>query len=401
MAWLFVPGLEGSNSDFELLSESSIALCVTSSGKHLLRPLSWRGWKTRPWIKHLSGTISHPSTAARGVATWISLLPVSRANPTRLPGAKKERKTNAGSGPRSQEPFATWAPELSSWRMCQTSLIPELSTFSGPWPKRGAIRSGTAFRLLKSAVAIDAKDSSSWPTARAADSQGSDYQRDKGQKGKERPTLSGTAKNWPTPTSFDAEMNGQIRKSDRKHGKTPLDHDTSHQLSLHQAVNLWPTPTVSAAMQGESTPDGRRGQTLLGAARSKNWPTPRSSDSFGSDPQGKMGEVSKLCGVAEFWPTPMARDTKSGKVSMATSQKNARPLNEAAEGWVPSHPGPTHQKNGSKSSALPPNSRRRLNPLFVEWLMGLPFAWTGSEPVEIASYRSWLHTHTCLLRDLL
>ncbi len=36
-----------------------------SNGKPTPQPLSWRGWKTRPWIRLLSGTTLEPSTAAQ------------------------------------------------------------------------------------------------------------------------------------------------------------------------------------------------------------------------------------------------------------------------------------------------------------------------------------------------
>jgi len=49
-----------------------IVLWAMSSGKPLPQPLSWRGWKTRPWIRLLSGTTLEPSTADRGAALWIS-----------------------------------------------------------------------------------------------------------------------------------------------------------------------------------------------------------------------------------------------------------------------------------------------------------------------------------------
>ncbi len=32
--------------------------------------------------------------------------------------------------------------------------------------------------------------------------------------------------------------------------------------------------------------------------------------------------------------------------------------------------------------------KRKLNPLFVEWLMGLPLGWTAFELVEMGSYLS-------------
>ena len=62
------------------LHAAGIELCVTSSGKVTLRPPSWRGWKTRPWIKHLSGTTLQVSMAARGVERWISSLAAIHVN---------------------------------------------------------------------------------------------------------------------------------------------------------------------------------------------------------------------------------------------------------------------------------------------------------------------------------
>lgn len=40
------------------------------------------------------------------------------------------------------------------------------------------------------------------------------------------------------------------------------------------------------------------------------------------------------------------------------------------------HPDPTTAPDGPPSSPAGPGSRRRLNPVFVEWLMGFPFRWT-------------------------
>lgn len=68
------------------------------------------------------------------------------------------------------------------------------------------------------------------------------------------------------------------------------------------------------------------------------------------------------------WPTPAARDYRSGKASEATHERNSRPLNEVVE-----------RTGGGK-----------LNPTWVEWLMGIPLRWTeltGSAP----SATEWSH----------
>ena len=46
-----------------------------------------------------------------------------------------------------------------------------------------------------------------------------------------------------------------------------------------------------------------------------------------------------------------------------------------------------------------PESKRSLNPLFVEWLMGLPREWTDCDASATESFRSWLRTHSGFLQD--
>ena len=48
-----------------------IVLWAMSNGKPSPQPLSWRGWKMRPWIKRLYGTTLPLSMADRGAAQWI------------------------------------------------------------------------------------------------------------------------------------------------------------------------------------------------------------------------------------------------------------------------------------------------------------------------------------------
>ena len=70
------------------------------------------------------------------------------------------------------------------------------------------------------------------------------------------------------------------------------------------------------------------------------------------------------------WPTAGANDWKgTAKVGQRRWQ-----LDEAAEQKFPSfRPDLAPSNNGSASSKSP----RRLNPLFVEWLMGWPIGWTS------------------------
>ncbi len=55
-------------------------LWLSSSGRAMRRPLSWRGWRTRPWVRRLSGTTLEPLTAELGAAAYISSLPAIPAS---------------------------------------------------------------------------------------------------------------------------------------------------------------------------------------------------------------------------------------------------------------------------------------------------------------------------------
>ncbi len=139
MAWLFLPPQcldsassasapesEGSNSDSSSPSQEP-APFVTLSGTATQRPLSWRGWRTRPWIRRLTGMTLPPSTAARGVAEWISSLPVSPAPQPHEPESGEEPPTSDGFGKTSSSFSVRSAHSSPSSRTCldcSRSLVP-------------------------------------------------------------------------------------------------------------------------------------------------------------------------------------------------------------------------------------------------------------------------------------
>lgn len=266
MAWLYVPGLVDWNSVSESLSETTTALWCTLSGTPTQRPLSWRGWKTRPWSQRLSGTISRPSMAQRGVDAWISSLRASRASRGATPDPDSEPTTNDGSGPQSRGSFATWTPEPSSWRTSQASFLEDLNTFSGPWPSSGSMRSGACSERPTLARPIDGSDSGFWPTPDASvanDGEGvstwskrRDIQRGLGRNGNGMGMpLSIAAQMWPTPRAEDAESAG---------------NHPGAQDSLTVPVRLWPTAT---AMDANSAGNRHNAPTAHDGSGHRSQPT--------------------------------------------------------------------------------------------------------------------------------
>jgi hypothetical protein len=114
-------------------------------------------------------------------------------------------------------------------------------------------------------------------------------------------------------------------------------------------------------------------------------PTPTAADSKGSGAAGYPTDYSKPGGrhsgttltdaLVRSWPTPSARDWRSGGSNLIGT--NSRPLSEVAAGG---------------------DSTKRLNPAFVEWMMGWPIGWTDCERAVTESFRSWLRKLSCASR---
>jgi hypothetical protein len=94
------------------------------------------------------------------------------------------------------------------------------------------------------------------------------------------------------------------------------------------------------------------------------------------------------------WVTPGPNDFKG---SSQPGQRRGQLDEQVSHRFHLDLPTPTP---GEQSSSDGPNSRR-LNPNFVEWLMGWPPGWSACEPLETASFRSWQRVHSSLLRDVL
>lgn len=202
--------------------------------------------------------------------------------------------------------------------------------------------------------------------------------------------LENAATAWPTPMAGTPAQNGNSAAGNSDFSRKAEE--------LAQAV-MWKTPRVTS---GEYTRDrGRKGAerpTLEGEAAM--WGTPRASDAEKGGPNMAFGAGgTPLPAQAAQWPTPAARDTRSESASeqyqaSRWEHKRGKPLTEVVR--VFSHTAPETPQRGPKLSQLRPiwrplrdwliashgrptwrrlwkaRTKRRLNPLFVEWLMGWP-----------------------------
>lgn len=343
--------------------------------------------------------------------------PGSRASRGQRQGSARAPTTTAGSGPSSPCGFAWYDPATSSWRTSQGSLLEGLDTFSGTWPRCGLMRRGECSPASPWAPAIAGSASSSWPTATSSDHQGL-YQGDSRESRLREavhswPTPAGGGEHWPTPCACDEkggsvfqDGNSRPLRDEAQKWSTPLANDRQARNSQDDGEQLgrqamhWATP---AAADHNGTPGGNQGRSLRSDISS--WATPQAHDSQGggsmqerdlareattwstplasNGPKGATSNHAGLCRDAESWPTPKACVDKMGRPrpSLDTLARSGR-----------LDPPPTGQPSTSDSG-------RRLNPLFVEWLMGAPIGW--SDPSAEPALRRWATACQHLLGPLL
>lgn len=206
----------------------------------------------------------------------------------------------------------------------------------------------------------------------------------------ERPNVERDCSSWPTPTT--SEGNG-ARAADGRRG-----------VGLNTEAQQWPTPAARDG-KGSTTdpvgPDGRNRLDQLDRA-AEHWQTPKEArGSYTRDHGEKGAERSTLIGQAVNWPTPTAEQYGSSQNGInGKGGENERPSagtpsldRQARDVSLYSHPDGTNTSVGHRCS----QECRRLNPLFVEWLMGWPIGWTDCASQETAfiqwrqQWRSYLY----------
>lgn len=349
MSWVYVPGLGGSNSESNL-PIPPLEPSVTSSGKPF-RLRSWSSaWRKGSWIRLLSGLTWPPSTAARGVAWWILSLRGSRANLSRLPERGEGRTTSVGCGPTSSASFARWDQASSSWRTSEGSSVMGSGKSSRAWPVQGSMRSGACSRQPELVPPIGGSGCSSWPTPAARDWRSGEASEETF--GRNSRPLSEVAGRWPSPTCGDAKASG----------------------------------SAGYARTATHNP----GTTLTDAVvRSGNWHTPReAADKMGRPRQNARDDLQAQ--AQAMFPTPMAADGERRSHTLLRGETNPTLLGAAYRISLP-----FPEETGPAS----PSASGRLNPAFVEWMMGWPHGWTACGPVG-TGWSLWLRQSRSALSRL-
>lgn len=360
--WVLVPRLSPSAQALEDWTSPpkwslELAESVTWRGKQRASSSWLRAWKKGGWIRRLFTRMPEPSMADRGVAEWISSLPVTRASRSVSLAKDSQKQTQGTSGPTSSGSSEKYSqPSLFSRTSKDTSSeasAPSSVTLTN-W---GSMRSGEFIQQPKPDTPTAATESSSWPTATMMDG-----------------LRAGKEENYE-----------EWKKARDRHAAKGVNKHFHLNAASSKWAALWPTPNASLTNDGESVEGFEARQAKWAhkyhnsmplTVKVKQWPTPRAITGGAESAQRKqeLGRTlsggSDLQAEAQNWATPTARDYKDGTDPSPNAPTNALLGRQAL------------RVTGQMS---PSSTGRRLNPWFVEWLMSFPAGWTVCEPSETLS----------------
>lgn len=362
--WLYIPReyCLSSQESVDLIAQYGLffqnaELFVTLSGKPTPRPYSWRGWKTRPWMKLLYGVTLQPSTVSASMDAWTQSLAASHARTCQSQEDRKalKKETDRDSSLNTAELFAKLGPDGFSSKTSQDSFLTEqCQPYLKNFPKWGSMRSGELFQQEMWVAPILEKESSSWPTPRKSEPEG------------------GVVEN----TKFENGSFSRVNQQGVRFG-----------VKLKDAVSVWPTPRNQDSYERS------------------NWKTIVDANTGGKTQMTLTRKVKYEANQNNAWPTPRMNDFK-GHCTEATTRKDGKCRNDQLQNAV-IHTGPlaqAKQKNGNESSKNDPTSpqplKKRLNPNFVEWLMGVPVGWSLPTPIDQNAYKRWETESYRLLEQL-
>ena len=400
------------------------------------KPTQFKTWLTRwnkdSYLQHLCTQTLKPSHSQTFVDAWTSYLAAFPASPLAKPEQEDQQKTHGISSPTlpmestpvQQDMFSSKTSKESSppkpltgkvfsdmssenWKDCVTrrrgeysvrqkqaqaireseylSLLQEMESRSmtcSPDTQSQNPPSGQP-DLTNNSLNGKSQESSNWPTPRAVDGEGGLVTRTEfdGKRFKSV-RLSGQTfgsklrdavenlENWPTPTTQEIEhKNMVLTKTGRRLTK---DGSNSHSLNLTDKVNQenWPTPRHQDGKHGaptdwEMTTDHVGTANSLRVKAAKNWPTPTAAEGSKIGGQANYGQV----GLSNH-PSVVGSVKREKKVKSGNEKKRAIPVRKDGKFRMDLFPQQAQYDETNISKV------GKLNPSWVEQLMGLPVQWS-------------------------
>jgi len=340
-----------------------------------------RKWKRDSWTRHLSGRILRSSLGQRFATEWTSSLGATHASPSVQQASDLEVKTPGISGRISQEAFQFFNQESASLKTSRATLPVGCITFCATWEDWVTEQRGAYSARLNAVHLTNASGCSSWPSPVASEVRQGFQDRSRGMKGSQESLTTVVIKGWPTPNAADSLQGGTTQGNRKDPNLSIAVHGPAAPASSStdgSRPGLWHTPTQAPeapninsrrAVREGRQPKGQQ-HSLLAQAQ---WQTATVSTGANRQKDGSMTDKLDRQ-VKQSWPTPASAGVTGGPTGLAGGSGNREKL----------------------ASMLPDAEARamgcgKLNPRWVETLMGLPVGWTMpscASPVTIERMNS-------------
>ena len=380
-------------------------------------------------MQHLCIRTLRPSHTESFEDAWTFSLEASRASLFHRQVLEKQLKTLVTSSPSLQKESESANLELFSSKTYKESSVATQGTenqfssmSSEHWKKWVTEQRQEYSQRKKSAHLINAKESSSWATPIENDSRGSDYsgRRDevkalylggqvkKLQESEKATSSSKKEENWPTPTI--AEVSGGMRLDQIKSGKWGnIQLREKIALMEEQKQKNWATPQTFDHVNIVRTPEKlaqTRAEKNAGCMNlreqvhypdmdhsrkaAKNWPTATTrdwKDTNATVPPSRTNPSKQTLGqrVAHVGLQDQPKLSTNGKNQESWSTPQARDW-KGAEGRA--------YKGQTKDLPSQTEAMGKLNPNWVEQLMGITVGWTDLGYWETESFQQQQLKHS-------
>jgi hypothetical protein len=358
--------LDLDSEEFSQICEKSL----TWRGKDSLSQTWLQRWKRENWMQHLCSRTLKPSHTESFVDKWTSSLEDSRVSHSQLLESVKLLKTPDTCSPTSQTELESANLELFSLKTYKESSPAKQQTesqfsnmSSESWKDWVTEQRQEYSQRKKSAHLTNASEFSSlgWPTASVAGcveggvaknvemtSGGFKATRENGTSygAKLRDAVIHHEKNWATPQTFDAN---NLVRTPEKLAQTRAEKNAGC-MNLREQVHY---PDMDHSRKA-----------------AQNWPTIQASEprqGYQDRTRGKKGSQKSLTTVVMDGHQDQANLNTNGKNQESWSTPQARDW-KGAEGRA--------YKGQTKDFPAQTETTGKLNPDWVEQLMGLPVGWT-------------------------
>jgi DNA (cytosine-5)-methyltransferase 1 len=217
-----------------------------------------------------------------------------------------------------------------SWKTAQCSLLEDLEQCLEIWPRWGLMQDGVSYQQQTLVRPISESEFGLWRTPGAQDG------------------MRGT---YASKETMDARL--------AKGGQLSLPNQMRHR-------HLWPTVTATANQLAPSM-QSRYANPIFPTPTTGGGGGERSAERAGTGNLDFMARTNK-------WPTPRVCDYKGGGQQMIRKDGKSR-MDQLCFNVE-------YQETG------------RLNPTWVEWLMGWPLGWTDLKPLETDKCQEWQQQHS-------